>query len=427
MPLYTPKSFVYQEIPNDFTDNRQTINGQQIVSVKKFRKSSPDVTERPDYNGQIGVGAKDDGSPLVYVSGASPTSVNGWDLVSTGAITDEFASKDKANNFSNESQTILNYKIPYVQQGFVSYDNIPIRGQGHMYIDMSTVSQPKVYIASVAAAGGYEWIRITDHTEIDNVVMKNTQNNFKDGRQTILNQSVATVNPSLIRPAAPVRSGEMYLKKGDASKGEKPQLWISSSTATGAFEWTPVSHTLDEDLVYRNTTNNFTRKDQQIMGKQIVSFATRGDQLPTGYKPDYDGQLYIAFKTLSTGQRDAAVWVANGDTWVPLSSNIDPTKVVMTDKENEYTNPKQGIKNGGELSQITGARIKVGGSAPNADTGYKATMIGEVCIYKNDTTTPSQISVWVAISMNPNPLSNAGEWTMIYSSTTDLTNYAKLD
>ncbi|MGL5565272.1 MAG: hypothetical protein ACRDC4_06020 [Plesiomonas sp.] len=427
MPIYTPKSFAYQEVPNDFTDNRQTINGQQIVSVKKFRKQAPDVTERPDYVGQIGVGSRDDGTPLVYVSGASAQSVNGWDLVSTGPYSDVFANKDKANNFSNANQTILNNQIPFIQQGFVSVDNIPIKGQGHIYIDMSTVSQPKVFLAAVATGGGYEWVRITDHTEIDNVAMKNEQNNFKDGRQTILNQSIASVNPSISRPAAPVRSGEMYLKKGDPSKGEKPQLWIASSTATGAFEWTPVSHSLDEDVVYRNVPNNFTHVNQTIIGKQVMSFATRGDQTPQGYKADYDGQFYIAFKTLSGGAKDAAVWVANGGTWVPLTSNVDPTKVVMTDKENEFTVAKQGIKNGAELSQITGARIKVGGSAPNADTSYKATMIGEVCIYKNDTTTPSQVSVWVAVSINPSALSNAGEWTMIYSSVADPTKYARTD
>lgn len=427
MPIYTPKSFVYQEIPNDFTDHKQTIKGKQIVSVKPFRKQAPDVTERPDYVGQIGIGSKDDGSPLVYVSGSSPQSVNGWDLVSTGPYTDSFANKDKANNFANENQTILNYQIPYIQQGFIAVENVAIRGQGHMYVDMSTVSQPKVYVATVASAGGFEWVRITDHTEIDNVVMKNTQNNFKDGRQTILNQSIASINPSINRPSQPVRSGEMFLKKGDPTKGEKPQLWISSSTATGSFEWIPVNHATDSDIVYRNAANNFTDHKQTLKGKQIISFASRGDQTPQGYKPDYDGQMYIAFKTLSGGQRDAAVWVANADTWVPLTSNLDPAKVVMTDKENEYSNPKQSIKNGGELSQITGARIKAGGNSPIADTSYKATMLGEICIYKNDSVVPSQISVWVAISINPDALTNAGEWTMVYSSTTDYTKFAKID
>lgn len=423
--LYSPKSLVYQEIPNDFTNNKQTINGKQIVSVKPFRKQAPDITEGPDYVGQIGIGSKDDGTPLVYVSGASPQSVNGWDLVSTGPYSDVFANKDKANNFSNYNQTIVNNQIPFIQQGFIPVDDVAIKGQGHIYIDMSSVSQPKVFLASIAAAGGYEWVRITDHTEIDNVVMKNTQNNFKDGRQTILNQTIATVNPSLKRPSAPVRSGEMYLKKGDPSKGEKPQMWISSATATGAFEWVPISHTLDEDLIYRNKANNFTNYNQQLIGKQIMSFATRGDQPPQGYRADYDGQMYIALKTLTSGHKDAAVWIANGDTWVPITSTLDPNKVVMTDKENEFSIATQSIKNGGELSQITGARIKIGGTAPNADTTYKATMLGELCIYKNDTTTPSQISVWLAISINPSALSNAGEWTMIYSSVLDYTKFAK--
>lgn len=425
--LFSPKSLVYQEIPNDFVNNKQTINGKQIVTVKAFRKSAPDVTEGPDYVGQIGIGSKDDGTPLVYVSGASPTSVNGWELISTGPYSDVFANKDKANNFANLSQTILNKQIPYVDQGFVSVDSVPIKGQGHIYIDMSSVSEPKVFLAAISSGGGYEWVRITDHTELDNVVMKNTQNNFKDGRQTILNQSVASVNPSLNKPAAPVRSGEMYLKKGDPSKGEKPQLWIAASTATGAFEWIPVSHSLDDDVVIRTKPNNFTNANQQLIGKQILSFASRGDQPPVGYKADYDGQLYIAFKTLSTGKKDAAVWVANGDTWVPVTSNIDPEKVVMTDKANEFSNATQGIKNGGELSQITGARIKLGGTSPIADTSYKATMLGEVCIYKNDSTTPSQISIWVAISINPDALSNAGEWTMVYSSARDYTKFAKTD
>ena len=430
MPLTTPKSFVYQETDNNFTDNRQQINGHQIVSVKTFATPTPTtIADRPDYVGQLGIGSKADGSPTVYVSGNGPNSTFGWDLVSTGVLTDEYANKDKANNFSNTYQTILNKQIPYIEQGFTAAENVPIKGQGHMYVDMTDPTAAVVSMAVIRSGGGFEWVRMTDHTELDNVVMKNAQNNFKDGRQTILNQSIASINPSINRPISPVRSGEMYLQKGDQSKGDKPKLWISAATSAGAFEWIPISHSLDEDLVFRNVSNNFTNVNQKLLGKQIMSFATRGDQPPQGYKPDYDGQFYIAMKTLSSGQKDVAVWIANGDTWVPMSSNIDPAKIVVTDKENVFTKVNQRIKvkNKDEFSQITGARMKINGQAPNADASYKATMIGEVCIYKNDTTTPSQISVWVAISMNPNPLSNAGEWTMIYSSTFDQTKLAKTD
>ncbi|MGL4523028.1 MAG: hypothetical protein ACRCWQ_10795 [Bacilli bacterium] len=427
MPIVNNRSFVYQETPNDYSDIKQTIKGQQMLTLKKFQGQSPTSGESPDYYGQIGAGSKPDGSPTVWISNAGPNSVNGWDQISTGPYSDEFANKDKANNFSNLSQTILNKQIPYVDQGYISVDHVPIKGQGHIYIDASVVDQPRVHIAMVATGGGYQWVQITDHTELDNIAMKNTQNNFKDGRQTIINQSIASINPSLSKPLAPVRSGEMFLKKGDSTKGEKPALWISTSTATGAFEWVPVSASLDQDIVYRNVKNNFTEFNQTIVGKQIMSFASRGDQPPSGYKPDYDGQMYIAFKTLSTGTKDAAVWVANGNTWVPLSANLDPSKVAMKDKENEFTNASQTIKTGTESSQITGARIKLGDQSPIADSSYKATMLGEVCVYKNDSVVPSEISVWLAISINPSPTTNAGEWTMIYSSKMDYTKMARTD
>lgn len=427
MPLITPKSFVYQESENNYDSVKQTIKGQQIVSLKKFAKAAPTALEAPDYTGQIGVGNKDDGSVLVYIANVGPTSTNGWDLISSGALGDEYANKDKANNFSNTSQTILNSQIPFIQQGFTAVDTIPIKGQGHIYIDMTDTTAPIIHMAVVATGGGYSWVEITNRTEIDNVALKNDQNNFKDGRQTILNQSIASINPSINRPANPVRSGEIYLQKANPNTGEKAKMWVSTSNAIGGFEWSGVSYSLDEDIVYRNVSNNFTNKEQKLMGKQLMSFASRGDQPPTGYLPDYDGQFYIAFKTLSTGKRDAAVWVANSQTWIPITSALDPDRIVLKDQPNEYSNANQAIKNGGELSQITGARIKTGGQSPIADGSYKATMLGEVCIYKNDRVVPSEISVWVAIWINPDALSNAGEWTMIYSSALDQTKIARID
>lgn len=428
MPIINNKSFVYQETPNNYSNIEQKINGQQMLTIKKFRKQSPSEQERADYAGQIGVGNKDDGSPLVWIANIGPNSINGWDLISTGPYSDEFAHRDKANNFANRNQTIGNDQIPYIQQGILSVDNIAIKGVGHMYINIADPVSPIIHIACAIAGGGFEWVLITDHTITDNVVMKNAQNNFKDGRQTILNQSIATVNPSLNRPTTPVRSGEFFLKKGDVAKGEKPQMWVSSSTAIGGFEWTPVSYSLDEDLVYRNKRNNFTEPNQTIVGKQIMTFATRGDQPPVGYKADYDGQFYVAFKTLSGGNKDVAVWVASGQTWIPLTQNLDPSKVVLTNKENVFTVANQSFKIGDrDNSQITGARIKLGRNSPIADSLYKATMLGEVCIYKNDSVVPSEISIWVAISINPNPATNAGEWTMIYSSKFDQTKIAMTD
>lgn len=427
MPLITPKSFVYQESENNYDSTKQTIKGQQIVSLKKFAKAKPTALEAPDYPGQIGVGNKDDGSALVYIANIGPTSTNGWDLISAGVLGDEYANKDKANNFSNTGQTILNSQIPFIQQGFTAVDTIPIKGQGHIYVDMTDTTAPIIHMAVVATGGGFDWVEITNRTEIDNVAVKNDQNNFKDGRQTILNQSIASINPSINRPANPVRSGEIYLQKANPNTGEKAKMWVSTSNAIGGFEWSGVSYSLDEDIVYRNVSNNFTNKEQKLMGKQLMSFASRGDQPPTGYLPDYDGQFYIAFKTLSTGKRDAAVWVANNQTWIPITSALDPDRIVVKDQPNEYSNANQAIKNGGELSQITGARIKTGGQSPIADGSYKATMLGEVCIYKNDRTVPSEISVWVAIYINPDALSNAGEWTMIYSSALDQTKIARID
>lgn len=273
---------------------------------------------------------------------------------------------------------------------------------------------------------------------MSSVVYQEVSNDFSNLKQTIDNRDIASVIYSPFTPTdskvLPKRTGELYVQIQEGSSEHRARLWVGVAVTGGKFEWEEVggAGALPDTVARTDKVNDFQPYEQKISGKQILSFVDGGDLTPEQSKApaDYDGQFYIAVKTLSDGKKDASVWIAHGNQWLPFSpggGTVDTTDLAKLKEVNTFEEAntfkksvtlEAGVNLVGDPSHtrmISGTRIKRDRS-PIADSGWKAVVEGEKTIYINETTEPAEISIWTAVKLNSNPLSNAGEWVMTWSS-----------
>ena len=420
------KSVVYQESANNFTDTRQNIKGAQIATIEAFGMSPP--SGGGDFVGQLGSATTAAGESLLYV-------YNGveWKLVGqsgTANIPDEVVMEDRKNNFTEVDQRIEDCQITYIDTGTRSIANVAIKGPGHIYVYDST--PPKMYMSF----DGNEWTQLqTENDKSDGDVKLTAANNFTNPAQSIMGRNIVniikTTLPADTSGITPTREGELYIQLAEGTSDRKARMWISNNA--GGWKWEPLTHIyeLPRTVVQTSKVNNFEATEQTIAGHQIMSFIDGGDQTPgqSGLRPDYDGQFYLATHTNTQGDKDVGIWVAEGNSWLPIREDINLATIARTDKSNRFTHPEQLLgEGGGNARWLSGNRVKFSGHSPLADQHWRVQNVGEITVYENTAVIPKEISVWMGVTKNPSDTSNAGEWAMIWSSKTGaIDEYAKLN
>ena len=418
------RTVAYQETSNNYTDTRQQIMGAQISTIKNFGVAPP--AGGGDFVGQLGISADASGEAMLYTYGIGGI----WKLVGksgdAGNLPDEVVMEDRENNFTNTNQRIEDCSIMYIDNGTQRPENIAIKGPGHVYVYESNPVQVMV------SYDGASWTSII--TESAGDVELDKPNNFTDGDQKIQGTNIATLRKGSIPPdpttIIPLREGELYLQVAEGTADRKARIWVANNA--GGWKWEPLTHIyeLPNTVAQTSKINDFQATQQTIAGKQIMSFVDGGNQTPeqSHIPADYDGQFYIAVHEFVAGTKEVAIWVAEGNQWIPLKEDLDVRTIVRTNKSNVFTNPNQILGEGGGNSRwLTGARIKFSGASPIADGNWRVQNVGELTVYENNTVIPREMSVWIGISKNPSDVTNAGEWAMVWSSKTgDVTDYALL-
>ena len=269
---------------------------------------------------------------------------------------------------------------------------------------------------------------------MSSVVYQETSNDFTDNSQTINSRPIASVVygpfPAPDSAITPDRFGMIYVQIKEGSPDKKTHMWISVNNGpAGEFIWEELFAEGDIPATVARTdkTNNFQPTEQQIAGHQILSFVDGGSQTPEQSKlpADYDGQFYIAVRSLSSGDRDVSIWVANGNQWLPFAGggSIDTSRLAKLDVNNEFEG-LQHFKESvfmqhntnfiGEMSearQVMGCRVKNSSVSPATDASWRPAMEGEICIFNNIGVTPNQLSIWMATNANSVGTSH---WKQIY-------------
>lgn len=351
MPILD-KSVVYRETPNNFNDIHQMIKNSQIVTIKVFAGPGPD--SMPDYLGQLGLSLRNDGRPVLWVSRIYNGAMD-WDLVATqtdAALPDNVVVEDSDNNFTEYDQRIQGAQIASVTTGTHDAANEPIRGNGHIYIKNNDYT-PEVYI-SHDTTNGPAWMRFADHQFLDDLIYRDTPNDFTNGEQSISGSPIASVSSSILNPVAsgiePGRPGEIWVQLGKATDNQMPRMWIAKEmNVPGVSHWEEMSSGasgVPANVAVTDRKNNFTETKQEICGKQIMTFIDGGDQNPaqSGLKANYDGQFYIAIRG-----DEPAIWIAKGNKWIPMYANV-----VMENRVNRFV-PLQEMGVGSRIVRLTGA------------------------------------------------------------------------
>lgn len=417
-------SVVYQESANNFTDTRQNIKGAQITTIKTFGVGIP--TGSGDFLGQLGVANTAQGESLMYV-------YNGveWKLVGQSGnanLPDEVVMEDRKNNFTEVDQRIEDCQITYVDTGTRLVDQVAIKGVGHIYV--YEAAQPKLYMSF----DGTSWTQLnTEHDKVEGDVKLDAANNFTNPDQTIFGRNIINIikgaQPAPTSGVVPTREGELYIQTAENTLDRIARMWVSNNS--GGWKWEPLTHIyeLPATVVQISKGNNFEATNQTIAGKQIMSFIDGGDQNPgaSGAIPDYDGQFYVAVKTRINGTKDIAIWVAQGNQWLPIQEDIDLATIVRNDISNRFSNPEQLLGEGGANARhLIGARHKHSGASPIADGNWRVQNIGEITIYENATVVPREVSIWVGVAKGM--VSSANEWALVWSNKQgDVDNFARLD
>ncbi|MGL5084678.1 MAG: hypothetical protein ACRC68_03000, partial [Clostridium sp.] len=308
------RTVAYQETANNYTDVRQQIKGAQISTVKNFGVAPP--AGGGDFVGQFGISADAAGESILYTYGVGGV----WQMVgksgAAGNLPDEVVMENRANNFTNKDQRIEDCSIAYIDSGTQNPDRVAIKGPGHIYVYESNPVQV------LLSYDGVTWTTIV--TEAVGDVELDKPNNFTNGEQQIQGSNIMNIRKGSVPPdpavIVPLREGEIYIQIAEGTSDRKARMWVSNNA--GGWKWELLTHIyqLPNTVVQIGQDNDFQTTGQTISGKQIMSFIDGGDKNPldAGARPDYDGQFYIASKTNSAGYKDAAIWVANGNSWLPI-------------------------------------------------------------------------------------------------------------
>ena len=200
------------------------------------------------------------------------------------------------------------------------------------------------------------------------VVYQESSNDFTNASQTIDGRQIVSVVYSPNDPTlAPRRLGEVWIKIAEGAEDRKARMWIAVAQHSADAIWeeltSPAGGITDEAVAYLDHANNFTDNYQTIDGKRIMAFVNGGEYNPgeSGIRPEYDGQVYMAFKDLGEPLgKDVALWIANGNTWVPFvgggsGGSVDEENLAKLDQTNMFAMPQK-VGDAGTSVILTGAR-----------------------------------------------------------------------
>lgn len=419
------RTVAYQETSNNYDDTRQQIKGSQIATIKNFGVAPP--SGGGDFIGQLGLAADAQGNSLLYAYGVGGI----WNLVGSSAgvdLPDDVVREGLPNNFTQVDQRIEDCPITFMDSGTRVPAQVAIKGPGHIYVYEST--PPKAYMSF----DGADWTQLQTEHDNNGDVKLDTANDYSNPDQRIEGRSITNVMMGSVPPSiAPTREGQLYVQLASGTTERKAKLWISHTpVSSSTWEWEPLTHLyeLPNTVAQTSKINDFQATQQTISGKQIISFVDGGSLTPeqSGLAADYDGQFYIATHDNVQGKKDVAVWIAEGNQWLPISQDFDLDTVVRKNRSNIYSNPNQYLTGGADARWLSGNRVKFSGGSPIADARWKAIHVGELTVYENHNVVPMEVSVWMAINVNSDPDSNVGEWAMIWSNKhADNTNTARTD
>lgn len=254
-------------------------------------------------------------------------------------------------------------------------------------------------------------------------VYQESRNNFTDADQAIDGRQIMTAvigpydpttEPGAIQPR---RQGEVFFQIRETAEDHQLHAWVAVAQTAGSAVWEPLGGSGSAtNVALLDRANNFTNQDQTIDGDRIVAFYNGGSNTPeqTGARPDYDGQFYISFITKEDGTKDVAVWIGNGNTWVPIA--VDVSRMANLDVSNNFRNPVQTLGASAHGRKMVGCRV-LHNDTPIANANIKATVIGEEVFCVNDGVIPTQYTLYKAIQVNEGQ-SNTGEWKLFWSSNT---------
>lgn len=350
------RTVAYQETSNNFDDVRQQIKGSQISTIKNFGVAPP--SGGGDFVGQFGLAADAQGNSLLYTYGIGGL----WNLVGTSgnaSLPDTVVQENLKNNFTEVDQRIEDCPITFMDSGTRVIDNVAIKGPGHIYIYES--NPPKMFMSF----DGQNWTQLqTEFDAADGDVKADKANNFTNPDQKIQGSAIANVRkgPNAPDPAVivPSREGEFYIQIAEGTADRKARIWVANNA--GGWKWEQLTHIyeLPNTVAQTSKINDFQATEQTIAGKQIMSFVDGGSQTPeqSGIPADYDGQFYIAVHEFVAGTKEVAIWVAEGNQWLPLSKDISLGTIVRTDKSNRFAVAEQILgEGGGNARWLAGNRI----------------------------------------------------------------------
>lgn len=347
-----------------------------------------------------------------------------------------FVYQEDPNNFTDGKQTIKGNAIASLRYSPMNPIDAGVSAErkGELYVEIHETDQTKEVVLwaaiehNIAGVITYVWERVS---EGGLVAYLDKVNDFIEANQTIKGKQIVTVVPFLtdLPTSSPDFEGQLAIcRKGD---DDSMLLFVGYKDSSGPLMWEEIS---PEGFAKLDEPNNFQDFDQKIKDNQIVSFINGGDQNPeqTHRPPQYNGQLYVAFKTLESGKPDVAMWIGTDvgtgkPTWLPILNGAkDLSKVAKLDMSNVFENAQQYLGPLDKGRMFVGFRQKTGGSTPDKDPAWIADVDGEEVLHFDTSVTPTKLSLWKAFQVTDQ---GAANWKMIWSSdgNIDTSNFAKLD
>ncbi|MGL5567329.1 MAG: hypothetical protein ACRDC4_16520, partial [Plesiomonas sp.] len=261
-PTNIPDTVVQEQLANNFTNADQTILDANIAYVDSGALQPNAVAIK--------------GPGHMYVYTTNPVQIflsyDGatWTPIITESVGD--VELDKANNFTNPSQAIMNDQITTIKKGAVPPDPsviVPSR-EGEFYVQLAegtTDRKARLWVSN--NAGGWKWEPLTHVFEIPNTVVQTSKsNNFESTGQTIAgNQILSFVNGGNQTPEQSKipadYDGQLYIAVHTRVGGTKDVgVWVAEGN-----QWLPINQDMDLATIVRTNKSNVFSNPEQILGE----------------------------------------------------------------------------------------------------------------------------------------------------------------
>lgn len=348
-----PNTIVRDNVSNNFTETRQTIKNNQIVTVQ-YGNEPPKMA--PDFLGQFYIHLKAADVPDLYVSDGYSSPLD-WHLVTGGSTPfdpREYAKLKESNNFE-QPQTMKTR--PMVTAIVNSIDpSIKPEHSGQLYIKADGSPHIKMWV-SVGTSSPNDW-KPMDITLADTVALTNKSNNFTE-MQMYKNSPIPTVFVSGQAPAVkPDYRGQLHFNYND--KKDKVEGWVAIDNKQ-VLDWVAIEGDMPS-VAKLNVANNFHAP--QYVDGQIMTTSQWSTEDPKT-TPTYAGQIHSKLVWHTDTQHFTSVlFTAILDNkqlyWAKV---IPPENYVRTDGEFNFDSTKQAIKG----KQIISAYIFADGTHPTTE------------------------------------------------------------